>query len=340
MTRNTNFHLVAIGGGNGVGRILLGAWPFFDRLTAVVAVTDTGRSTGVARNLVGMPAPGDLRSTLATLAREPDSQFVRLLQHRFDSPSVAALDGMAFGNLLIAALTQMTGDFTEAVRLVREQAECMAEVLPVSNANTHICAELEDGSIVEQELNVRGLNKPAIRRLFLSDPQAPAYPPVLDALMRADVVVIGPGSFYTSLLGTLLFDGIVDTLRQSRATVVFVCNTTTQPGQTDGYRAIDHVQALIDVIGADALDIALINRSDNLNPELVAQYAAENIHLLRPDDAEIDAIAALGVRPLVRDFVEVTEGKRQLWQKQDTLRHDLEVLEIALWKIALDHIQQ
>lgn len=337
MTHRALLHLVAIGGGNGTGRILLGARPFFSRLTAIVAVTDTGRSTGVARDLVGMPAPGDLRNTLATLASEPDALFVRLLQHRFDAPHMPLLHGMAFGNLLLAALTQMTGDFSEAVHTLNRQVRGLAEVVPASSANTHLCAELVDGSIVEQELNVRGLNKPRIRRLFLADPQASAHPAAITAIDEADVVVIGPGSFYTSVLGTLLFDGIVAALRETPATVVFVCNTTTQPGQTDGYRAIDHVHALVEVLGPGVLDMALINRSPTVNPALLAQYAEEGIYLLEPTDAEIDQVAALGVQPLVRDFVEETEGKRSLWNKQDTLRHDLEVLEMALWKIAFDH---
>ncbi len=336
MTRNTKFHLVAMGGGNGTGRILLGARPFFDRLTAVVAVTDTGRSTGIARTLGAMPAPGDLRSTLAALAREPESLLAQLLQYRFHSSDYPTLDGMAFGNLLIAALTQMTGDFTQAIKTVGELVQSMAQVLPVSSANTHLCAELVDGTIVETELAVRDLNKPRIRRLFLADTPAPAYAPALEAIYQADVVVIGPGSFYTSLLSSLLFDGVVEALRESSATVVFVCNTTTQSGQTDGYRVIDHIQAILDVLGPGVLDIALINRSDNLPPALVEQYAADGIYPLYPDDEEIAQVAALGVQPLVRDFVEVTEGKRQLWNKQDTLRHDLEVLEMALWKIAVD----
>jgi uncharacterized cofD-like protein len=247
---------------------------------------------------------------------------------------------MAFGNLLLAALTQLTGDFTESVRLLGEQVKSMAQILPVSSADTNLCAELEDGSIREHELEVRGLNKPRIRRVFLADPTARVYPPVLDAIAQANVVVIGPGSFYTSLLSTLLFDGMVEALRETPATVVFVCNTTTQPGQTDGYTAFDHVQAMLDVLGPGALDVALINRSDYLDPTLLSQYEAEGLHLLRPDGDEIARIAALGVRPLVRDFVEKTEGKRELWEKLDTLRHDLEVLEMALWKLALDHAQQ
>lgn len=337
MSQRDKLQLVAMGGGTGTSRILLGSRPYFDRLTAVVAVTDTGRSTGVARAIGGIPAPGDLRSTLAALAHEPEALLPQLLQYRLQSPDMPYLDGMAFGNLLLVALTQMTGDFTEAVRLVGEMVQSMAQVLPVSAANTHICAELEDGTTIEGELAVRrpDKDKAPIRRLFLSDPLAEAYPPVLEAIGRADLVVLGPGSFFTSVLATLPFVGVIEALRQTRATVVYVCNTTTQPGQTDNFTAFDHVQRVVEMLGPGVLDVALINRSDDLAPSLVRQYATEGIYLLEPNDAEIQQIADLGVQPLVRDFVEVTE-KRKIWNKQDTLRHDLDVLQWALWKLALD----
>lgn len=328
--------LVAIGGGGGVSQVLLGARPYFGALTAVIAVTDTGRSTGTARAVADMPAPGDVRNTLAALSRDPDSLLARLMQHRISSPAVPLLDGMAFGNLLIAALTQMTGDFAEAVEAANLMLGLTARVLPVSTVSTHICAELADGSIAENELAVRSLNKAPINRLFLSTPAAPTYPPVLQAITQADVIVIGPGSFFTSIMATLLFDGLAEALRQTKATVVFVCNTTTQPGQTDGFSVSDHVRRMVELLGPGTLDIALINRSEHLAPEVVAAYAAEGLHLLRPTTEELMQINDLGVAPLIRNFAEATEGKRTLWNKQDTIRHDPTLLGLALWKIALE----
>lgn len=328
--------LVAIGGGGGVSQVLLGARPYFGMLTAAIAVTDTGRSTGTARAVADMPAPGDVRNTLAALARDPDALLARLMQHRISSPAVPLLDGMAFGNLLIAALTQMTGDFAEAVEAANLMLGVTARILPVSTVSTHICAELADGSIAENELAVRSLNKAPISRLFLSAPDAPTYPPVLQAINQADVVVIGPGSFFTSIMATLLFDGLAEALRQTKATVVFVCNTTTQPGQTDGFTIYDHIRRIVDLLGPGALDIALINRSENLAPEIVADYAAEGLHLLRPTTEELLQINDLSVAPLIRNFAEATDGKRTLWNKQDTIRHDPTLLGLALWKIALE----
>jgi uncharacterized cofD-like protein len=340
MTRSaenaTRPSLVAIGGGGGVSQVLLGARPYFGTLTAAIAVTDTGRSTGTARAVADMPAPGDVRNTLAALARDPASLLARLMQHRIASPAVPTLDGMAFGNLMLAALTQMTGDFAEAVEAANLMLGVTARVLPVSTVNTHLCAELEDGSVAENELAVRALNKAPISRLYLSVPDAPAYEPVLQAIAQADVVVIGPGSFFTSVLANLVFGRVAEALRATQATVVFVCNTTTQPGQTDGFTIYDHVRSVVELLGPEALDIALINRSENLAPQLVEEYAAEGLHLLRPRDEELRQIAELGVTPLVRNFAETGEGKRTLWNKQDTIRHDPTLLGLALWKLAQD----
>ncbi|NTU85339.1 MAG: YvcK family protein [Chloroflexales bacterium] len=328
--------LVVIGGGSGVSQVLLGARASFDGLTGVITVTDTGRSTGVARAIAAMPAPGDLRNTLAALAREPDSLLARLMQHRFCSPAVPALDGMAFGNLMIAALTQLTGDFGEAVETVSQLLGCTARILPVSTVDAQLCAEREDGSAAEDELAVRAVGQAPLRRLYLSPPDAPANPDVLEAIAEADVVALGPGSFFTSVMATLLFDGLVAALRQTRAAVAFICNTTTQPGQTDGFSLLDHVRRLVDLLGPGTLDAALISRSEQISPHVVAQYAADGLHLLHPSDDQLAAIAALGVAPLVRDLTEVTTSKRTLWNKQDTIRHDPALIGMALLKIALD----
>ncbi|MFQ3664093.1 MAG: gluconeogenesis factor YvcK family protein [Chloroflexaceae bacterium] len=332
----STLRLVAIGGGGGVSQVLLGARPYFGALTAAIAVTNTGRSTGTARAIADMPAPGDVRNTLAALARDPDSLLARLMQHRLRSPAVPVLDGMAFGNLLIAALTQMTGDFAEAVEAASLMLDCTARILPISTVNTHLCAELEDGSTAENELAVRALNKAPISRIYLSTPCAPANPAVIQAILQADVVTIGPGSFFTSVLATLLFDHVSEALRETRATVVFLCNTTTQPGQTDGFTVADHVRHLVNLLGPGVVDIALLNRSDQIDARVIAEYAAEGLHVLEPNEDELAQIAKLGVRPLVRNLAEASEGKRTLWNKQDTIRHDPTLIGLALWKIALD----
>lgn len=327
--------LVALGGGGGSAQVLLGARPFFAERTAIIAVTDSGRSTGAARMIADIPAPGDLRNLLATLAADPQSPLARLMQYRLRSTSLPLLDGMAVGNLMLAGLTQMEGDFAAAVATARQMLACPEQVWPVSTANTRLCAELVDGRIVVEEAAVRALGKPPIRRLFL-DPPAAAYEPALAAIAAADLVVIGPGSFYTSLLATLCFDGVIEALRATPATVVFVCNTTIQPGQTDGMTIADHVARLVEVLGHGVLDVALINDATALHPAVTARYSAAGLHPLFVSDADRQAIRALGVEPLVRELAEADPGPRELWNKADTIRHDPQTLGLALWKIALD----
>ncbi|WP_298821044.1 gluconeogenesis factor YvcK family protein [Chloroflexus sp.] len=327
--------IVSLGGGGGSAQTLLAARPFFAERTAIIAVTDSGRSTGTARMIAGIPAPGDLRNVLATLAAEPNGPLARLMQYRLRSQALPLLDGMALGNLLLGGLAQMEGDLAAAVAAARQVLGCPEQILPVSTANTNLCAELDDGRLVVEEAAVRALGKPPIRRLFL-DPPATAYPLALAAIAEADLVVIGPGSFYTSLMATLCFEGIVEALRSTPATVVFVVNTTTQPGQTDGMSIADHVARLVEALGSGVLDVALINDAGALHPATVARYAAAGLHPLNPTEADVMAIRALGVEPLIRDLAESDPGPRELWQKADTIRHDPQTLGLALWKIALD----
>jgi uncharacterized cofD-like protein len=327
---SNSIHIVAIGGGGGATQVLKAAQPFADRLTAIIAVTDTGRSTGLARAIGAIPAPGDLRATIAAFATDP--LMARLLQHRFSGAGAAQLEGMAFGNLLIAALAQITGDFAGAVAHVERMVGCAADVLPVAAIDTQLCAELADGATVVGELAVRGLGKPPIKRLFLRE-EAPAHAPALAAIRAADLVVIGPGSLFTTLLASLLFGGMAEALQATRGKVVYVCNTTTQPGQTDGYRAIDHVRRVAEALGPGVLDVALLNRG-RPSAAALARYAANDVFLLEPDDAEIQAIAELGIQPAVRDLAEQSDEQRTLWNKQDSVRHDPTKLSAALKELA------
>ncbi|MGB9754462.1 gluconeogenesis factor YvcK family protein [Roseiflexus castenholzii] len=326
-----HIHVVAIGGGGGATHVLHAVAPFAASRTAVIAVTDTGRSTGLARKIGTMPAPGDLRATIAAFA--DDQVLAETLNHRFDGAAVPALEGMAFGNLLIAALTRVTGDFAAAIEHTARLAAATVQVLPVSVANATLCAELADGTHVEGEFAVRAPGKPPIARLYLREPAA-AYPPALDTIRHADLVTLGPGSLWTSVLACVQFAGIAEALADCRGTVAYICNSTTQPGQTDGYRCIDHVQRIVEALGHGTLDVALINRSDP-DPAAIRSYAEEELHLLRPDDDEIVAIQALGVTPLVRELTEAAGPRRALWNKQDTIQYDAEALRAALYEIVI-----
>ena len=312
--------VVSIGGGLGAVQVMQGLQRHTDHLTGIIAVTDTGRSTGIVRQFAQIPAPGDIRNALATLALDDDSLLTRLMQHRIAAPGDAKLDGMAFGNLFIAALTQMSGSFVTAIEQISAVLDVQASIYPVTEENTHICAELVDGSIVEQEFNVRQLDKAAIKRIFVQNPQATVYPPCLDALRAADLITIGPGSLFTTVIACLAFKEIAQAIRDSRALKVYICNTTTQPGQTDGYTLSDHVQQVIAYLGIGVLDYVVLNSSEP-SPQLMELYARERVDVLLPTAHEVHNILTMNVTPVKADVADTRSGKRALWQKQDTIRH-------------------
>lgn len=312
-------NVVSIGGGGGTVQILSGMRAYTRNLTGIIAVTDTGRSTGKVRNMARIPAPGDIRNALGTLAGE-NSDIEQLIQHRLKVPDVPQLDGVAFGNLMLAALTQIKGDFGLAVEAMREILRVDVNIYPVTTHNTHVCAELTDGTFIEQELNVRALGKPPIKRVFIQDRMARVYPPALRAIDQADLITVGPGSLFTSVLACLAFEELSAAIQASRAKVVYVCNNTTQPGQTDEYSLFDHVRQIKTYLNG-RLDWALLN-STTPGEALRAQYAKEGVQVLPPTEHEVQRINELGIRVLVRDLAQLTDQRRDLYDKQDSIRHN------------------
>lgn len=331
MGRN-GMKVVSIGGGLGAVQVMRGMKRHTDNLTGIIAVTDTGRSTGIVREFAQIPAPGDIRNALATLADDNDSLLARVMQHRIAAPGDPKLDGMAFGNLFIAALTQMSDSFIQAIQQISDFLNVQANIYPVTEENTHICAELMDGAIVEQEFNVRQLDKAAIKRIFVQNPEATVYPPCVDALRQADLITIGPGSLFTTTIACLAFKGISQAVRDSKAVKVYVCNTTTQPGQTDDYSLADHVQQVVSYLGIGILDYVILNASPP-TAELLQLYAREKINVLLPTDDELHKIKTMGVQPVLADVADTQSDKRELWQKQDTIRHNPELTALTLLEL-------
>ena len=324
--------VVSIGGGLGAVQIMLGLKQHSDDLTGIIAVTDTGRSTGIVREFAQIPAPGDIRNALATLSGEGDSLLARVMQHRIVAPGDPQLDGMAFGNLFIAALTQMSESFIVAIKQISDFLNVQANIYPVTEENTHICAELMDGTIVEQEFNVRQLDKAAIKRIFVQNPEATVYQPCIDALHNADLITIGPGSLFTTVIACLAFKEIAQAIRDSSAVKVYICNTTTQPGQTDGYTLSDHVQQVISYLGIGVLDYVVLN-SSTPSPELMELYARERVDVLLPTTHEVHNILTMNVMPVQADVADSQSGKRALWQKQDTIRHNPDLIAATLLEL-------
>ena len=319
---NEPLRAVCIGGGLGAPTIMAGLRAHTPDITGLIAVTDSGRSTGKVRIALDVPAPGDIRNALTVLA-EGDPVLTRLMAHRFDTDKSEELNGMAFGNLFLAALTQQEGSFLRAVEEASRLLKLRGRVLPVTLYNTHLCAELVDGSIVEEEVNVRAVGKAAIERIYLKDDNVAATPGSVEAIEAADLITLGPGSLFTTVCACLLVPEIARAIANAQGLVVYVANTTRQPGQTDGFDLSDHVRVVRDYLGGTGLDAVLIN--DDAPPEhLRRHYADEGLEYMEPSAIELEKIRSLGVRPVRAPVIDKWSGPRELWLKQDTIRHDAE----------------
>jgi uncharacterized cofD-like protein len=298
-------------------------------ITALIGVTDSGRSTGKVRIALDVPAPGDIRNALIVLA-EGDPVLTRLMAHRFDTDKSEELNGMAFGNLFLAALTQQEGSFLRAVEEASRLLKLRGRVLPVTLYNTHLCAELTDGTIVEEEVQVRGIGKAPIKRIFLrGGEEVSATPGSVEAIEAADLITLGPGSLYTTVAACLLVPEIARAIAHAHGLVVYIANTTRQPGQTEGLSLSDHVRVVQDYLGGSGLDVALIN--DDAPPEhLRRHYAEQGLEYMEPSALELENIRALHVRPVTAPVIDKWTGPRDLWLKQDTIRHDAERVAHAL----------
>jgi uncharacterized cofD-like protein len=322
------FAVVCVGGGLGAPTVMRGLKPHTERITGLIAVTDSGRSTGKVRIALDVPAPGDIRSALVVLA-EGDLVLRRLFQQRFRTDKSEDLDGMAFGNLFLAALTQQEGSFLRAVEAASRLLGVTGKVLPVTLYNTHLCAVLADGTVVEQEVNVRAPGKAPIARIFLKDAHVDPCEGTIEAIEAADLITLGPGSLFTTVCACLLVPEIARAIARSDAPVVYVANTTRQPGQTDALGLADHVARVRDHLGGSGLDVALLN-DDPPGDELRAHYAAQGLDYLEPTPRELDDIRALGVEPVLAPLIDTWSGPRELWDKLDTIRHHHERVGDAL----------
>ena len=316
--------VVAIGGGTGLPVVLQGLKELTPNLTAIVTVTDAGRSSGRIRADFGVPPPGDMRNCLVALS-DSTRLLNDLFQYRFEN---GTLSGMNFGNLFIAAMAMVTGSFEAAVRETSRILAIQGKVLPSTYDDVHLCARLADGQTVEGEVNVRALGKPPIRDVFLSPADPKANDEALDEILRADLIVLGPGSLYTSVVANLLVPGLPEAIRASKARKVYVCNIVTQPGQTEGYSAADHLDAVTQHLGDQALDAVLVN-SNIPPPDLLERYRDEGAALVTIDPR----IGAHRVQVILDDLVENLDHQRILWEKQDLLRHDSEKLAELIWNL-------
>lgn len=287
--------IVALGGGTGLSVVLRGLKEFDVDLTAVVTVADDGGSSGRLRSDFAMPPPGDIRNCLVALA-DTEPLLERLLQFRF--PAGEGLAGHSFGNLFLAAMTHIMGDFESAIRETSRVLAVRGRVLPAVREDVVLRAVLTDGTVVEGESNIP-LAAGQVERVELVPNDLKPLPEVLEAIAEADAIVVGPGSLYTSILPNLLVPGLAEAITNSSAKKVFVCNVMTQPGETDAFSAARHVEAIYRHVPQPLFDYIIVNAAP-LPDEALEKYQAQNSY---PVLVDMEALHRLGLRVIARDFV-------------------------------------
>lgn len=292
--KDRGLNLVAIGGGTGLSTLLAGLKrkvgrrqrddEWIENLAAIVTVSDDGGSSGRLRHELQMLPPGDIRNCMIALS-EDSNLLSRLFKHRFRGEG--ALGGHSFGNLFLAALTEVTGDFVEAVRLSSEVLASKGHIYPATINDVRLVAELEDGSIAQGETQITAsLSK--IRSLRLEPEQCLPLPEALVAIRNADLITVGPGSLYTSILPNLLVARVARAIGDSRATKIFICNLMTQPGETDGYTVRQHLETVKAYAPEIHFDFVVVNNQP-VSKDQRARYAAEGAHQIGIEGEEFEA---------------------------------------------------
>ena len=310
--------VAAIGGGNGLSTMLRGLKNYTENLTAIVTVADDGGGSGRLREDLGMLPPGDIRNCMEALANT-EPLMRQLMHYRFTEGSLA---GQSFGNLFLAALNGISPSFDAAVRRMSEVLAITGRVLPVTNQDVRLEAEFHDGSRVLGESKIfyaKKINNSRIRKVRLVPERPAALPESVQAIRDADIVVIGPGSLYTSIIPNFLVSGISDAVRQSRACKIYALNIMTQDGETDGYDADDHVRAILEHAGPGVIDVCIAN-STLVPPEIMEPYAKEGVAQLELNRADIEQ---LGIA--VRTFPLLEPGRY--------IRHNSDALARAILSV-------
>ncbi|MCS6859785.1 MAG: YvcK family protein [Abditibacteriales bacterium] len=301
------YRVVVIGGGTGLSVLLRGIKKHTSNITAVVNVADDGGSSGRLRER-GYAPPGDIRNCLVALA-DVEPLMEELFQYRFSGMG-SDLDGHSFGNLFIAALTDVTGNFEKAVEATSKVLSIRGRVLPATLEDVKLGARLENGQVIIGQTKVNQATSP-IERAFLEPACPHPLPEVLEAIRDAEVIVIGPGSLYSSIMPNLLVPQIAAAVQASKALKIYVCNVMTQPRETLGYTASDHVRAIMRHAGEGLIDFVLVNTKKPSTPVL-ERYRQAGADYVEPD---IENITALGMTPITGDFINETLVVRHDSQK-------------------------
>lgn len=306
--------VVAIGGGHGLAQALVGAQSYASQIDAVVTVADDGGSSGRLTAAFEILPPGDLRRCLLALSPEP-SLWSEMFEFRFETSDVA---GHSLGNLLLAAMAELFGDFETALAIAEDALGALGHVIPASRESLHLQATI-DGQLVDGQAAI-AKTRGVLSELRLVPPDEPANPRALEVISAADQIVIGPGSLYTSVIAALLVPGMAEAVNKSSGQVVYVCNLTTQDGETLGMSAAEHCRALMDLTGLKTPLTALLHQGEHAFPPEAGRVECEE-----------ESVLALGVTPVVVDVVD----RGASWPQHDPVR-----LGQALENLWLAHKQE
>ncbi|WP_145523688.1 YvcK family protein [Virgibacillus sp. SK37] len=316
MMKKEQPRVVVIGGGTGMPVLLRGLKNLPIDLTALVTVADDGGSTGRIRSEMAIPAPGDIRNVIAALS-DAEPMLLDLFQHRFSDGN--GLSGHSLGNLLLAAMTSITGDFYDGIQEISRVLNVKGDIFPISNQNMTLHARFTDGTYVSGESNIPKANK-KIERVFLEPNPIKPLPNAVRAIENADLVIISPGSLFTSIMPNLIIPQIDVALRETQGKVVYICNVMTQPGETTGFTASDHIQAIQNHIGTGCVD-SIVVHNEPIEQSIRAIYAEENAE---PVVYDIEKLVDMGLEIIEGDIIN---------HSNKTVRHDKEKIAKLLFSI-------
>lgn len=315
LDNNDGLKFVAIGGGTGLSTLLAGlkqrvgrhkdGGVWIENLAAIVTVSDDGGSSGRLRDELQMLPPGDIRNCMIALS-EDSTLLSRLFRHRFSGDG--DLGGHSFGNLFLAALTEVTGDFVEAVRLSSEVLASKGHIYPATINDVRLVAELDDGTVVRGETQISASGS-RIRSLRLEPEKCLPLPEALSAIRTADVITVGPGSLYTSILPNLLVSRVARSIGDARATKIFICNLMTQPGETDGYTARQHLEMVKKYAPEIHFDFVIVNNRP-ISEEQRQRYAAEGANQIGLEEDDINKLASGDTEVIRADLLASGEKAR------------------------------
>jgi len=313
-----DYKIAVIGGGTGLSSILRGLKKFPIDITAIVTVADDGSSSGSLREELDMPPPGDVRNVLVALS-EAEPLVNELFQYRFEEGS--GLAGHPIGNLLLAAMTKITGNFATAVGNLSDVLNVRGRILPVCNKALCLCAEYEDGGTATGESNIASDKK--IKRVYYQEPCS-ALEEAVKAVKEADLVVLAPGSLYTSIIPNLLFSEMIHAIKNTRAKFVYCCNIMSQPGETTSFTVSEHIKSIEDHVGFGFIDSVLVN-DGKIKSDILQRYIDDNANIIEIDRSILDEMGVNVIQSRMIDYNDANE-----------VRHDSKKVAAMIFSLLLD----